>query len=340
MNQVIAQLSERRSVRAFTDESVSAEDERSILEAACQAPTAGNQQLYSIIVVRDQAKKDALAITCDHQDFIATAPLVLVFCADVARWYRAFLATEGCDPREPGVGDLMLAVEDATIAAQNAVVAAYSLGLGSCYIGDIMERYEDQRAILALPDHVVPAVMLVMGHPAERQLRAPKPQRFPLDVVVMEDGYQVRDDRAAIADKRSRTQESLVAFCERKWNSGFSREMTRSVAAWIDGFAYQGSRPLPQEGAWDAWAARVARREADLVEVEHANRLMEAAQEARSKALSAALSLAGYLDSGTWAEDFARDEAGELPTDLRRGVLSEDAVYDALTGFDEDDATD
>ncbi|MBQ6410959.1 MAG: DUF4298 domain-containing protein, partial [Atopobiaceae bacterium] len=80
--------------------------------------------------------------------------------------------------------------------------------------------------------------------------------------------------------------------------------------------------------------------EADLVEVEHSNRLMEAAQEARSKTLPAALSLAGYLDSGAWAEDFARDEAGELPADLRRGVLSEDAAYDALTGFDEDDATD
>ena len=150
MNETIAQLRARRSVRAYTDEPVSAADERAILEAACQAPTAGNQQLYSIIVVRDQSEKDELAITCDSQPFIASAPLVLAFCADVRRWHRAFLAA-GADAREPGVGDLMLAVEDTMIAAQNAVTAAESLGLGSCYIGDILERREDQARILRVP---------------------------------------------------------------------------------------------------------------------------------------------------------------------------------------------
>ena len=164
MNETIAQLRARRSVRAYTDEPVSAADERAILEAACQAPTAGNQQLYSIIVVRDQSEKDELAITCDNQPFIASAPLVLAFCADVRRWHRAFLAA-GADAREPGVGDLMLAVEDTMIAAQNAVTAAESLGLGSCYIGDILERREDQARILGCPRHVVPVSLLVIGHP-------------------------------------------------------------------------------------------------------------------------------------------------------------------------------
>ena len=96
------------------------------------------------------------------------APLVLVFCADCKKWYDAYLEA-GCTPRTPGVGDLMLAVTDAAIAAQNAVVAAESFGIGSCYIGDIMENCDTQRSLLYLPDYVFPAVMLVFGWPTQQQ---------------------------------------------------------------------------------------------------------------------------------------------------------------------------
>lgn len=85
---------------------------------------------------------------------------MLVFCADCLKWYKAY-CVGGCDARKPDVGDLLLAVSDAYIAAQNAVVAAESLGIGSCYIGDIMENIETQREILGLPRYVFPAVMLV-----------------------------------------------------------------------------------------------------------------------------------------------------------------------------------
>ena len=168
MSETITQLHARKSVRAFTDEPVSEQDELAILEAACQAPTAGNQQLYSIIVARSQQQKDALAKSCDNQSFIAKAPLVLVFCADVRRWYEAFAADDAAEPREPGVGDALLAVVDATVAAQNAVVAAEALGLGSCYIGDILENAEAQRDILALPPYVMPACMLSRTATARR----------------------------------------------------------------------------------------------------------------------------------------------------------------------------
>ena len=242
MNETIAQLHERRSARAYTDEPVSAADERAILEAACQAPTAGNQQLYSIVVVRDQAEKDELAVTCDNQPFIATAPLVLVFCVDVRRWHQAFVAA-GAEPREPGVGDFLLALEDTAIAAQNAVVAAHSLGLGSCYIGDILERREEQARILGCPRHVVPAVMLVIGHPTPGQLKRVKPTRLPLEDIVFENRYREQGDGeylAALEPKRTGAgtlEEWARAFCERKWNSGFSREMTRSAAAILADFA-------------------------------------------------------------------------------------------------------
>lgn len=242
MNQTIERIHARRSVRAFTSEPVGAEAERAILEAACQAPTAGNQQLYSIVVVRDPAEKEELARTCDNQPFIARAPLVLVFCADVRRWHEAFLAA-GAEAREPGVGDFLLAFEDTAIAAQNAVVAADALGLGSCYIGDILERREDQARILGCPRHVVPAVMLVIGHPAPAQLRRAKPARLPLSDIVFEDRYEVRDAARLLEDLRPKAAgaDDLAAwaraFCERKWNSAFSREMTRSAAAILADFA-------------------------------------------------------------------------------------------------------
>lgn len=239
---IIESLHARVSVRAFTDDPISAEDERTILEAACQAPTAGNQQLYTIIVVRDPDKRKALAESCDHQPFIAKAPLVLVFCADVRRWHRAFTAAQGCEPRDPGVGDALLTCADAAIAAQNAVVAAQALGIGSCYIGDIIENAETQREILSLPDYVMPACMLVMGHPTEQQLRRQKPQRFDLDTVVCVDNYRdAPEDELleAIGDKLRGGAESISAFCNRKWNSGFSREMTRSANIWLDGFPFE-----------------------------------------------------------------------------------------------------
>ena len=100
MNEVLAQLHARKSVRAFLDKPIAPADKAAILEAACAAPTAGNQQLYTILDITDQAVKDTLAETCDHQPFIAKAPMVLIFCADCQKWYDAF-AAGGCQPRGP-----------------------------------------------------------------------------------------------------------------------------------------------------------------------------------------------------------------------------------------------
>ncbi len=242
MNEVLTQLARRKSVRAYLDKPISPEEKRRILEAACQAPTAGNQQLYTIIDVTRQELKDALAVSCDNQPFIAKAPLVLVFCADCKKWYDAYRDI-GCDARAPGVGDLMLAVTDAAIAAQNAVTAAESLGIGSCYIGDIMERCREQRRILNLPDYVFPAVMLVFGWPTQQQKDRAKPGRCPLEQVVHQDGYRAMDGaelRKLLDWKRGEKsyEEWLTAFWQRKYESDFSWEMTRSVAEYLE--QYQG----------------------------------------------------------------------------------------------------
>lgn len=240
MNEVIESLYRRKSVRAYEDREIPEEMKQLILEAAMQAPSAGCQQLYTILDITDQKLKENLAETCDHQPFIAKAPMVLVFCADCKKWYDAYIEA-GCEPRKPGVGDLMLAVTDTVIAAQNAVTAAESLGIGSCYIGDIMENCEEQRKLLQLPDYVFPAAMLVFGWPTTQQKERQKPERCALKHIVHENTYRSMDGaelRAMFAHEcKNRTYEEWCsAFCKRKYNSEFSREMSRSVAKYLEQF--------------------------------------------------------------------------------------------------------
>lgn len=240
MNEILNQLYERKSVRVFEDRPIAPEEKAAILKAAVNAPTAGNQQLYTILDITDQDLKDKLAESCDHQPFIATGKMVLIFCADCRKWRDAFEAA-GCQPRLPGSGDLLLAVSDAVIAAQNAVVAAQSLGIGSCYIGDIMENVEIHREMLNLPKWVFPAAMLVFGYPTAQQMRRPKPERASMAHIVHENGYRTMDAEELETLFTPKSPEGkyadwMQAFCNRKYNSDFSREMTRSVDVYLEDF--------------------------------------------------------------------------------------------------------
>ena len=149
-----------------------------------------------------------------------------------------------CRPSKPFYGSLF-AEADALIAAQNAVAAAHALGLGSCYIGDITENYEYHKKLLNLPLYVVPAAMLCFGYPTEQQLRRPKPPRHPVEALVHENGYCLEKSAKMpemLGSQQEKTGEELAdyirRFCQRKWNSDFSREMSRSctemVRSWCE----------------------------------------------------------------------------------------------------------
>lgn len=240
MNPIIQSLFERKSCRIFQDKEISDEDKKLILESAMQAPSAGNQQMYTIIDVQDKDLQETLSKTCDNQPFINQAKMVLIFCADFQKWYDLFTYTN-CQPRKPGVGDLLLATTDATIAAQNAVVAAESLGIGSCYIGDILEQHDMHRKLLNLPEYVVPVCMLVLGYPASSQQKRIKPQRCKLDDIVHVNRYQQKNKEELISmfEQKATNQsfdEWVQAFCTRKYNSDFSKEMTNSVQKYLDQF--------------------------------------------------------------------------------------------------------
>jgi nitroreductase len=249
MNQVMDLLMKRKSVRAYEEREISAELRAEILKATLRAPTAGNLMLYSILDVTDQTIKDKLAVTCDNQPFIARAPMVWIFLADYQRWYDYFLAAgvrEFCAKRKmvmqkPGEGDLFLACCDALIAAQNAVVAAESFGIGSCYIGDIMEQYETHRAMLNLPQYVFPICMLVFGYPTQQQKERGYTSRFDEKFILFENQYH-RLDKEEFDEMFAERQRSLAtgkfmqeiknvgqATYLHKFSAAFSMEMRRSV---------------------------------------------------------------------------------------------------------------
>ena len=241
MNPVIESLLSRKSVRDFEDKPIQEDIKQEILLAAINAPTAGNQQLYTILDITDQTIKDRLAITCDDQPFIAKAPMVLIFCADAQKWYDVFTDCS-CEPRKPSGSDLILAIDDAVIASQNAVTAAWSLGVGSCYIGDIMERCEEHRELLNLPQYVFPAAMLVFGYPTKQQQERPKPARCDMQYIVQKNGYRRLEGtelRWMLQGKPGQHQtfeQWCHAFCSRKYNSDFSIEMARSVEVYLRNF--------------------------------------------------------------------------------------------------------
>ena len=230
----------RKSVREYTDESISKSDKEMILNAAISGPTAGNQQLYTIIDVTDQNIKNQLAISCDDQPFIAKAPLVLVFCADCQKWYDGFLG-ENCNPTPPEKADLILAINDTIIASQNAVIAAESLGLGSCYIGDIMEQREKHIELFCLPPYVFPATMLLIGHPTEKQKNRVSQDKVSKDFIVRENKYKpyTKEEQFSMFAKTGKEDYNryMKAFCKRKHNSDFAEEMRRSVDLYLNEFS-------------------------------------------------------------------------------------------------------
>lgn len=240
MNEIIKSLFDRKSVRQFEEKDIDEKTRDLILLCAVQAPTAGNQQLYTILDIRSQEIKDKLSVSCDNQPFIKKAPMVLIFCADCKKWDDAYRSI-GLSPRKLGAGDILLAVEDAIIAAQNAVVAAESFGLGSCYIGDILENREYHKELLNIPDTVVPIGMLVIGYPTQSAQKRPKPQRCSLEHIVHKDAYrqmQADELKEMLSYKSGEKsyEEWLTAFCKRKYDSAFSEEMTRSAQEYLKEF--------------------------------------------------------------------------------------------------------
>lgn len=176
-NKTIDILMSRKSIRKYKPDVPSKEIIETVVRAGMQAPFAS--QAYSVVLLRDR-KRNAF-----------NAPLMFVVCADVNR-VGLFMNERGWKLKSNDLTLLLFAMQDASYMAENMVIAAESLGMGSCYIGHALMIAKTLKKNLKLPDHVFPFVMLAMGYPAENPSIRP---RYPLDYVLFEAEYPKLDKK-------------------------------------------------------------------------------------------------------------------------------------------------
>lgn len=159
----------RRSIRAFQSRDVPSEIVEKLIEAARWAPSAGNIQPWEFVIVRNPETKKRLAEAALGQSFIEEAPVVIVVCADEER------SASGYGSR----GRTLYCIQDTAAAIQNIHLAAYALGLSTCWVGAFRE--DEARKILKIPEGVRPVAIIPVGYPAE----SPTPRsRRPLKQII------------------------------------------------------------------------------------------------------------------------------------------------------------
>ena len=179
-------IKNRRTIRKYKQDDISAELLNQLLEEAFRASTMGNMQLYSVVVTRDPQMKAKLAPAHFNQPMVTTAPVVLTFCADFNRfskWCR-------CRKAEPGYDNpisFLNAASDALLVTQNFCTLAEAHGLGICYLGTTIYNPDQIIETLQLPELVMPVATITVGYPDESPVQ---PERLPLEGILHEETYR------------------------------------------------------------------------------------------------------------------------------------------------------
>jgi nitroreductase len=178
-------LSDRRTIRKYSSEPVEDKLLNDLLTAGCRASTTGNMQLYSIIITRDEKKKNELAPLHFNQKMITEAPVVLTFCADFNR-FNKWCRLRNAEPGYDNFLSFFTAAIDSLIVAQTVCIAAESKGLGICYLGTTTYNAHKIIDVLKLPKGVVPVTTITLGWPAEKPDQV---DRLPLEAIVHNETY-------------------------------------------------------------------------------------------------------------------------------------------------------
>ncbi|QKJ86562.1 Oxygen-insensitive NADPH nitroreductase [Paramixta manurensis] len=191
MTPTIELLRSHRSIRAFVDKPIPADWREAIIAAAQSASSSSFLQCSSIIRVTDPEMRNTLVTLTGGQAYVAQAAEFWVYCADFNRHLQI------CPEAHLGMAEqLLLGCVDTALMAQNAMVAAESLGLGGVYIGGIRNNIEPVAELLALPKYVLPLFGMCLGWPAQQPDLKP---RIPPQMLVHENHYQAVDP-AVLAD--------------------------------------------------------------------------------------------------------------------------------------------
>lgn len=192
-NEVMKVLMVRSSCRSFTEEKIPDKILNQILKAGVQAPSGGNLQPYSIIKVKKQETKDKLSKLCTNQKFISKAPVDLIFCIDWRRIQRWADLEKAPFTATSSFRHFWISFLDTAICAQNVCTAADSLGLGSVYVGSVLECFMELKELLRLPNGVLPVVLLSLGYPKYKPIVKKK---LDIDTIIHDEEYhEIEDDK-------------------------------------------------------------------------------------------------------------------------------------------------
>src|SRR5690625_3082199 len=170
---MIELLQSHTSVRKYTDEDISKEVLHELILSGQHASSSHFVQAYSVIHVTDEAKKERLKELSNNHVQIDTAPVTLVFCADIKRLEKASELREKTFEGSTAE-NLVVSVIDTALFAQNVAVAAESKGYGICYIGGIRNDIAGVSELLNLPNYVAPLFAMTIGVPEYRNEVKPR----------------------------------------------------------------------------------------------------------------------------------------------------------------------
>lgn len=196
-NATLETMLNHRSVRGFLPDALPEGTLETLVAAAQSASTSSNLQVWSVVAVRDPERKSRIAELAGKQQFIRDAPLMMVWLADLNR-----LDSIAADRQTQVVGTqylegFILGIVDAALAAQNALVAAESMGLGGVYVGAMRNHPEKVAAELKLPPNVFAVFGMAIGHPDPAKDTGIKP-RLPREIVLHHETYDPELKRAAV----------------------------------------------------------------------------------------------------------------------------------------------
>ncbi|WP_372629855.1 oxygen-insensitive NADPH nitroreductase [Cohnella sp.] len=227
MNDPIRLLQNHRSIRKFLTTPIEQEKLDAILHSGQMASTSSNMQAYSVIGVTDAELKKRLALLCGNQAYIEQCPIFLVWCADLHR-LSAASEMHGTEAQTDTTEHFIIATVDAALAAQNAAVAAESLGLGIVYIGGIRNRIAEVAELLKLPVLVYPVFGMCVGYPDQTPLMRP---RLPLAAIFHQETYHTDNELSAINEYDETTREYMLARSEGRANRSWSEQMAERMAS-------------------------------------------------------------------------------------------------------------
>ena len=212
MNDTINLLMNHKSIRKYRNEPVTEEQLETIIAAGQMASSSSNVQAYSVIAITDSELKSKLAGLAGNQAYINECPVFLVWCADMYRLREtAVTQAAGAETYEDTMENFTVATIDVSLAAQNAAVAAESLGLGVVYIGGIRNNIEEVSDVLGLPELMYPVFGMCLGVPDQEPVLRP---RLPLKAVLHRNGYDKEQSMAGVKEY----DETLSAYMRERSN--------------------------------------------------------------------------------------------------------------------------